>query len=314
MAKKISLGLLRTFETSARLLSFTQAAVELNLTQAAVSKQVKALEDQLGALLFRRSAHGIELTEKGHRYWLDTRDKITQLDKVTTQLFTTKNPRSLKIHCNISYSFFVLTSYVSGFKQSYPDIAIELIHDVWHKEQEQRKNTNADIEISYLTIAESKGAKLLHRDMLFPVVSAELTDAEIEDLPLIHVLGYYQEWSWWQQEFADKCTAENLTVWRPKWMSQKQSLGSGLKEAKSNFRVDSSLLAYELAAQGAGVALGRSCLVQGFIDSGRLRPIFADSNIEAPEGFHIQFTEPGIAHKPAQWFMEFVNNSAGTIG
>ena len=61
----ISMNGLRVFETSARHLNFTAAAVELHITQAAVSQQVRTLESQLGAKLFSRQARRLELTQPG---------------------------------------------------------------------------------------------------------------------------------------------------------------------------------------------------------------------------------------------------------
>jgi LysR family transcriptional regulator of beta-lactamase len=62
----LPLNALRAFEASARHLSFTRAAIELNVTQSAVSAQVKSLEDRLGTPLFRRLPRGLALTDEGH--------------------------------------------------------------------------------------------------------------------------------------------------------------------------------------------------------------------------------------------------------
>src|ERR1700733_12478002 len=62
---QLPLNALRAFEASARHLSFTRAAEELCVTQAAVSHQVKGLEARLGAILFRRLAHGLVLSDEG---------------------------------------------------------------------------------------------------------------------------------------------------------------------------------------------------------------------------------------------------------
>jgi LysR family transcriptional regulator, regulator of gene expression of beta-lactamase len=65
MARHLPLNALRAFESSARHLSFTRAARELNVTQAAVSQQVRALEEKLGAQLFKRLPRGLGMTDEG---------------------------------------------------------------------------------------------------------------------------------------------------------------------------------------------------------------------------------------------------------
>src|SRR5260370_7782963 len=74
-----SLTALRAFETSARTLSFTGAALELNQTQGAVSHQVSTLEARLGVKLFERQARGLKLTEAGGRYLPLVRDSLERL-------------------------------------------------------------------------------------------------------------------------------------------------------------------------------------------------------------------------------------------
>lgn len=65
MRPHLPLNALRAFESSARHLSFTRAALELNVTQAAVSQQVRMLEERLGALLFKRLPRGLGITDEG---------------------------------------------------------------------------------------------------------------------------------------------------------------------------------------------------------------------------------------------------------
>src|SRR5260370_4553897 len=74
-----SLAALRAFETSARTLSFTGAALELNQTQGATSHQVNTLEARLGVKLFEREARGLKLTETGGRYLPLVRDSLAPL-------------------------------------------------------------------------------------------------------------------------------------------------------------------------------------------------------------------------------------------
>ena len=86
MSKRLPpLNWLRAFEVSAKHLNFTQAASELNLTQSAISQQVKGLEAQLGVLLFKRLPRGLELTDAGKSYIPIVREAINRLIVTTDE-------------------------------------------------------------------------------------------------------------------------------------------------------------------------------------------------------------------------------------
>jgi LysR family glycine cleavage system transcriptional activator len=81
-----SLSALRTFEAAARHLSFTKAAVELNLTQSAVSRQIRLTEEYLGVLLFQRVKQRLVLTDAGRSYVHDIRAALQQMQAATVNL------------------------------------------------------------------------------------------------------------------------------------------------------------------------------------------------------------------------------------
>src|SRR5215470_18995439 len=80
------LGFIQGFEAAARNLSFTKAADELLITQSAVSRQVKALEDHLGVTLFERRQRALALTESGHALYRVATDVLERLQAATDQL------------------------------------------------------------------------------------------------------------------------------------------------------------------------------------------------------------------------------------
>ncbi len=87
MSKRLPpLNALRVFDAAARHLSFTRAAEELFVTQAAVSHQIKSLEDFLGLKLFRRRNRSLLLTEEGQSYFLDIKEIFSQLTEATRKL------------------------------------------------------------------------------------------------------------------------------------------------------------------------------------------------------------------------------------
>ena len=297
MSKQAPLTWLRSFEASARHASFTRASLELNITQAAVSKQIKALESQLGCQLFKRHAHGLSLTEQGRRYWLDTHELINKLDNVTHQFLMRQQSNKVHVRCNISYSALVLCPRLRQFKELHPEVAVEITHDVWEPE---KPSENAHIAIGYREInkqIDRSSLSLLAADQLFPVTASFLDEDAIEELPLIHVSGYYHEWRWWQEQFdpesLDPLLEGILT-------NHKRSRG------KQDFVVDNSLIAYQLASQGLGLAMGRTSLVAGMIKAQQLRQFSSANSVEAPEGFYLSMSELGEQQPVAQLLFDFL--------
>jgi len=301
MSKQAPLIWLRSFEASARNASFTRAALELNITQAAVSKQIKALESQLDCQLFKRLAHGLSLTEQGRRYWLDTRELIIQLDSVTHQFLLRQQSNKVHIRSNISYSALVLSKRLRKFKELHPDVAIEITHDVWEPE---RPSKNAHLEIGYRDIGkqeEREGLSLLSEDKLFPMVASHVEDEAVENLPLIHVSGYYHEWRWWQEQAS---LSELSSVVSTALSNHRRS------RHKQDWIVDNSLIAYQLASQGLGIALGRSSLAEGMIDNQQLRPLEHENLIPAPVGFYLAMSDLGHQQPAAQLLFDFLTTEA----
>lgn len=284
MSKQAPLTWLRSFEASARYASFTRAAQELNITQAAVSKQIKALESQLQCQLFKRHAHGLSLTEQGRRYWLDTRDLIQQLDNVTQRFVNGQQSNKIHIRCNISYSMLSLSSSLKSFSREHPEYSIELTHDVWEPDKPSR---NAHIEIGYGLLNKQRERQytgLLQSDRLFPVISPAIKESDIPTMPLIHVSGYYHEWNWWQEQVQDF----------PEQGIMAQVMHHHRRmQGRRDWTVDNSLVAYKLAEQGMGIALGRSSLLKQQLSQHRLRAVNESVDVESLEGFYLTLTELG---------------------
>src|SRR3546814_251925 len=87
------LNALRAFESTARHLSFTRAARELNLTQTAISHQIKELEDLIGVLLFDRRANKITLTESGLAYLRQIRPALVMIGTASDEVSSTRKSR-----------------------------------------------------------------------------------------------------------------------------------------------------------------------------------------------------------------------------
>ncbi|MDO4429945.1 MAG: transcriptional regulator GcvA [Lonepinella koalarum] len=119
------LNSLKAFESAARHLSFTKAADELFVTQAAVSHQIKLLEDFLGIPLFKRKNRALELTEQGSQYFIQIADILHKLIDVTSQLRENRKPY-LTISVPQTFGIHWLVPRLSRFNEQYPDIDVRI--------------------------------------------------------------------------------------------------------------------------------------------------------------------------------------------
>jgi len=124
-----SLIALQCFEASARHLSFTRAANELALTQSAVSRQVKKLEEMLGRSLFERSKQRISLTGTGAAYAEDIRKVLQQAETATLRI-TLGRGMPVRMGAEPAVAGRWLIPKLKEFQQSFPEIEIELVTDI----------------------------------------------------------------------------------------------------------------------------------------------------------------------------------------
>lgn len=120
---------LRCFEASARLMSVTRAAAELCLTQSAVSRQIRALEANLGVSLFTRQRQRLQLTPQGARYLQRLTPLLDGLEQAARELQHSSRSR-LHIGAEPSFTSGWLIPRLPGFRQRYPGIEVELSTDL----------------------------------------------------------------------------------------------------------------------------------------------------------------------------------------
>ncbi len=244
---------LRAFEASARHSSFTLAAAELNLTQAAISHQVRSLEKHLGVTLFERLPRSLRLTEIGAAYLPPLRRSFDDLAAATAGLFGPVGKRSLTIRAPISFVALWLAPRLEGFTRHWPQISLRIQSVVWAHSQGDEP---ADIDIRFGDgVWPGFKSEILFRSPVLPVCSRDLVeqgdDAErmtkyLAHKPLIHVTGY-----------------EDL------WQRLMRPLGFNLP-SYAGLNVDTSISALELAASGLGPAMVLEAFVEPYLKNGRL--------------------------------------------
>jgi len=251
------LNVLRTFEAAGRKLSFSKAATELNISQAAVSQQVTHLEAYLGETLFQRHHRRISLTGTGQAYLFAVHEALERLDAVTDQLFPDRPHQVVTLRCTSSVATLWLAPEMRAFQENNPNIDLHI--RTLDAEVEGSHATQTDLEI-FLSSETNHGADVrpLLTSEIIPVAAPEYLQhnrpdgpEDIQNFNLIHILGYEDDWHRWFHE-------NKLDT---------QTLPRGLT-------VDSSLFAIDATVRGDGIYLGRRPFIDSYLKSGKLVEVF----------------------------------------
>jgi LysR family transcriptional regulator, glycine cleavage system transcriptional activator len=286
MAPKLPpLSWLRAFEAAARHLSFTHAAAELNLTQAAISKQVKLLEHFVREPLFERRPRSLVLTKVGAAYLPKVQDAFDRLGAGTQEVFGNRRAEMLTVRVPVGLAVNWLAQRLPRFFDSHPKVPVRIVSSVWNEEFDPERY---DLDIRY-GLGKWPGFKAdqvsweVMEPMCLPAVAERLrVPDDLAGERLLHVLGYQEGWGTWLA-----------------------AAGAKRVDAGSGAHVDTSLMAFELAANGGGVALGRTSMAAKELASGRLvRPF--DLAVPVREAFFLLAPQVGMAHPDAGVFKDWL--------
>ncbi len=193
------LGWLRSFEAAARHLSFTGAARDLNMTQSAVSQQIKALESYLGRPLFHRRPRALELTEAGCTYLPVVRDAFRTLIR-GTRTVTGTDQDTVRVKSNLSFAVHWLAPRLTRFRAAHPEVHLNISTELW---EPREMAEGADIEIRFsLRPADTVRAELLCNDHYCPV-GAPGYPVTLDDLamqPLYDCSNLLGNWTAWAED------------------------------------------------------------------------------------------------------------------
>jgi LysR family glycine cleavage system transcriptional activator len=264
------LNALRAFEAAARLLSFKAAAAELNVSQSAVSHQVKSLEDQLGLPLFDRRTRGIELTACGRMYYPVLRDALDRIAEGTELITRGASTDVLTLQVYSTFTIRWLLPRLAHFQRANNAIKVRLT----------TAQLDADFEHGGVDAAIMIGHPdnpTLHYDHLFdaelfPVCSPAFleregpfnTPGDIRPEQLLQVYPSPDDWSLW--------------------------LGSNQAAALDTDRglqLESYDLALNSAVQGMGIALGQQPYVDRDLRAGTLVELFPTRRVPNPRRWYL---------------------------
>ncbi len=288
MARRLPpLNWLRSFECAARHLSFTAAGEDLALTQAAISQHVKALEQFLNNPLFVRMPRSLRLTDAGREYQSRIEVILDQVYHDTEEIFGSQTPNQVTVRANVTFSVYWLAVRLDDFFKKHPKISLRIINPIWSLNEMEE---GADVEIRY-----GKGdwpdlrVDQLTEDQIFPVCAPAMqktVTAALDKAMLIHVIGYRDGWLEW-------CKAANMKN----------------IDTRKGLQCDNSIMAFQTAINGSGVALARSSISKNFLDSGRLVKPF-ETSITARESFYLVTPSKTPSSKAVETFRSWIREQA----
>lgn len=245
---QLPLNALRAFEASARHLSFTKAAIELCVTQAAISHQVKGLEARLGAVLFRRLPRGLALTDEGLALLPSVRESFDRLDDTLARFEGGRVTEVLSVGVVGTFAVGWLLPRLPAFREAHPFVDLRLFTN----------NNRADLAGEGLDCAIRFGDGAWHGTEAAPLLPAPMSPlcapalaerlSEPRDLFAETLLRSYRAADW------------------PDWFA-----AAGLSPPPIRGPVfDSSWVMVEAAIQGLGVALAPPNMFTRDLAQGRL--------------------------------------------
>lgn len=280
---------LLAFEAAGRLQSFTKAALELNVTQAAISRQIRLLEEQLGRPLFIRAHRAVELTGEGRDYLHTVVNALTHVGTATRELKSNQQIPRLSIGADQSMAALWLMPRLAAMRALLPGTGFRLIVD----DNEQRCLGN-DVDVALL---HGTGDWLTHDSaLLFPEVISPVcsphylarrkpprTAADLVSETLIDLEDDHWNWLNWRQ-----------------WLTSK---GAAATSGPRQLIIASYPLVVDAARRGFGVALGWHGLIDRDLAAGHLVTLLPHP-LATEAGYYIVWPRH---RKPSQETQAFID-------
>jgi LysR family transcriptional regulator, regulator of gene expression of beta-lactamase len=268
MRRLPSLNGLRAFEAAGRHRSFTAAAKELNVTQAAVSRMVRLLEERLGFLLFQRQANSLELTIQGQAFLYGLTDSFNAIARLTEQVAAMRSGPVVTVGVAPALAVHWLIPRLPDFYRGHPDVEVRLatggatrpVRDDWTCTI--RRDTDA--WPGYV-------AENLFPSALIPVCAPAIASSlrrpsDLRRATLIFVSHLPNDWPCWFEAAGLRLPARRV----------------------SEVLFDSNAMAMQAALDGVGVAIEQLAYGSDALMAGRLVAPF-----------------PIIAHNNESWFLQY---------
>jgi len=263
---------LLAFEAAARTLSFVRVARELNVTPGAVSRQIQALEEHLGAKLFLRHHKRVELTPVGREYLTEIGPSLARIAMASARIQGASSRGAISICSYPTFAIRWLLPRWGRFYDRYPEVDVRLTTSLTPVDFAR---DDYDLAIQVAREGQARPGLVQHRladVVVFPVCNARLarglrTPGDLARRTLVHSAPRPLDW--------------------PRWLD---AAGVAGVDATRGLRFESLNLAIQAAIEGIGVAMGVGVLIQEDLERGRLvRPFAASRRSRRP--FHVVYPE-----------------------
>lgn len=297
LLQAITLDSLRGFEAAARLGSFTAAAQELSLTQSAVSKQVRLLEDTLGRALFVRGARSLVTTPQGEELRAAAREVLDRL-AATVACITQPARATVSLTVPPSFASLWVAPRLAALREQEPQLDIHL-DSAEDQLALEREGFDLALRLSPPQQASVGWTLLCHEQLQLvaaPGVAARIHEpADLAGVPLLvfdHAVARHGGLGW--------------THWQ-------QALGWTMPAGQSLYRFSQYEHALKAAAEGAGVAIGRLPQAGDWIAQGRLDVVLG-THVQQGLGCYLVWSDRARARPEAQrvalWLEQALGQSA----
>lgn len=285
-----SLSLLQAFEAAARLESVTAAAHELSLTQSAVSRQIRALEEQLETPLFHREKQSIKLTLGGALYAREIREALQKIAQASMNLRANPSGGTLSLAILPTFGTRWLAPRLPRFLAENPGITINL-RTQFSQFDFRTVAVDAAIHFGRDNWPGAQCEYLIGEDVV-PVCAPEVLErlapqsvADLRDAPLLHLASRPDAW----EQFFRRGGVEATQV--------------------HGMLFDQFATAAQAAVSGLGVALLPSFLIEEEISSGRLVHIL-NLTMHSTEAYYLCWPNGQDSYEPLQRFRSWLAQEA----
>ena len=290
---------LRLFEAAARHLSFKQAAEELSVTPAAVSQQIRSLEDVLGVPLFKRTSRALILTDRAQMSLAPLRDGFAKIEEAVTIIEADSEDQALKISVSPSFASKWLVPRLERYYQHNANAVVKISASMQLVDFQEQ---DVDLALRYGP-GDYPGlhTEELMRESVFPVCCPSLmegpdairTPADLHRVTLIH----------------DESSLDDESC--PTWTMWLKAAGVDADQGQRALHFNQTSLAIEAAIAGRGVALAKRTLAEVDLAAGRLARPFNQSQ-PVDFAYYIVLPEAKLQLPKVQDFIEWLRAEAKT--
>ena len=287
------LNALRAFEASARHRSFSRAAEELNVTPAAISHQIKALEEYLSAKLFTRANRTLMLTQAGQSLLPGIHKGFTAFNEAMEAFGLYDQTGMLTVAVTPSFDAKSLVHRIEHFNRAYPDVDIRMTTSM-NLSDYARDGIEIGVRYGKGDYGGLLSEHLLSTEII-PVCSPRLltgsrrleSPADLASVTLLHDDSHRHEEMY------------------PDWAMWLRAAGAPEVDPTHGLRFDTAGETQNAAVEGVGVALGRTTLVSDDVEAGRLVRLF-DLVLPSDFAYWIVYTETSIKRPKVKAFRDWL--------